>query len=149
MGDSSGGTLSGVLTSILIEKKIFKPAGVVMVYPALNLNYKSYTPSLLSSLNDLILPHTYLKICLSCYLQDENLKPESDPLISPLFIKDSTLQRFPKTKIFVGDIDAFHDDALRFTERLKYHLSYIVLHNQDMVDLQFMKNFLMDLSCSI
>ena len=70
VGDSSGGNLAAVLASILVEKKIFKPSGVVMIYPALNLNYKSYTPSLLSSLNDLILPHTFLKICLECYIQN-------------------------------------------------------------------------------
>ena len=40
------------------------PDGIVLVYPALNLNYNNYTPSLLTSLNDMILPHTFLKICL-------------------------------------------------------------------------------------
>ena len=61
-----------------------KPDGIVMVYPALNLNYNNYTPSLLTSLNDMILPHTFLKICLESYLKDQELKPESDYLISPI-----------------------------------------------------------------
>ena len=30
------------------------PDGIVLVYPALNLNYNNYTPSLLTSLNDMI-----------------------------------------------------------------------------------------------
>lgn len=56
------------------------------MYPALNLNYKNYTPSLLTSLNDTILPHTFLKICLKAYL-----KQDTDPLnqyVSPIYSKD-------------------------------------------------------------
>ena len=124
VGDSSGGNLAAVLASILVEKNIFKPSGIVIIYPALNLNYKSYTPSLLSSLNNLILPHTFLKICLECYIQGEELKPESDPLLSPLFIKEEVLKKFPPTHIYIGDVDAFHDDAIRLTEKMKYRFSY-------------------------
>ena len=102
-----------VLNNILLEWGLFRPAGAVLVYPALNLNFKSFTPSLLSSLNDMILPHTFLKICLKCYLQDPELKPESDPLISPLLVASETIKQYPPFEIFIGDVDAFHDDALR------------------------------------
>lgn len=70
VGDSAGGNLVAALTSMLIMKKLRVPDGVVLVYPALNLNYHNYTPSLLTSLNDMILPHTFLKICLKSYLRD-------------------------------------------------------------------------------
>ena len=91
----------------------------MLVYPALNLNFQSFTPSLLSSLDDMILPHTFLKICLKCYLQDPNLQPDKDPLISPLLVEESTLKQYPPFEIFIGDADAFHDDALRLAEKVK------------------------------
>ena len=68
VGDSAGGNLVAALTNMLIKMKIQQPDGIVLVYPALNLNFYNYTPSLLTSLNDMILPHTFLKICLEAYL---------------------------------------------------------------------------------
>ena len=94
------------------------PDGLVLVYPALNLNYNNYTPSLLTSLNDMILPHTFLKICLESYLKGD-LHPESDPLVSPIQASNDTLKKYPSTRIFVGSKDPFHDDCCRLTERLK------------------------------
>jgi len=69
VGDSAGGNLVAALTNLLISLKIRVPDGLVLVYPALNLNYYGYTPSLLNALNDMILPHTFLKICLKSYLR--------------------------------------------------------------------------------
>lgn len=68
MGDSAGGNLVAALTTLIIYMGLRVPDGIVLVYPALNLNFKNYTPSLLTSLNDMILPHTFLKICLKAYL---------------------------------------------------------------------------------
>ena len=70
VGDSAGGNLVAALTNLLISFKLKIPDGIVLVYPAMNLNYYNFTPSLLTSLNDMILPHTFLKICLSAYLKD-------------------------------------------------------------------------------
>lgn len=70
VGDSAGGNLVAALTDLLIQWKLRVPDGMVLVYPALNLNYYDYTPSLLTALNDMILPHTFLKICLNSYLKD-------------------------------------------------------------------------------
>ncbi len=69
VGDSAGGNLVASLTTLLLQLKLRAPDGIVLVYPALNLNYNNYTPSLLTSLNDMILPHTFLKICLKAYLR--------------------------------------------------------------------------------
>ena len=87
MGDSAGGNLIAALTNMLIEKKLKIPDGIVLVYPALNLNYFNYSPSLLSTLDDMVLPHTFLKICLEAYLK-EDAKPDSDHLISPILTPD-------------------------------------------------------------
>lgn len=84
VGDSAGGNLAAALTNLLIEWNLPKPDGLVLVYPALNLNINDYTPSLLHALNDMILPHTFLKICLRAYLKNSNFSPETDPFVSPI-----------------------------------------------------------------
>lgn len=87
------------LTVLCIKEKVRVPDGILMCYPALNLNYNSFTPSLFVSLDDpsniiikfyfnKVLPHTFLKICLSSYLQKKELQPAIDPLISPSLISD-------------------------------------------------------------
>lgn len=84
VGDSAGGNLVAALINLLITCNIRLPDGIVLVYPALNLNYYEYSPSLFTSLNDMILPHTFLKICLSSYLKDPRYKPEEDYFVSPV-----------------------------------------------------------------
>lgn len=86
VGDSAGGNLVAALTNLLISWNLRVPDGIVLCYPALNLDYYDYTPSLLTALNDMILPHTFLKICLKSYLKDPKYKPNCDYLISPLMV---------------------------------------------------------------
>lgn len=50
VGDSAGGNLVAALTLLLIRLKLKVPDGIFMVYPALNINSKLFTPSLLHSL---------------------------------------------------------------------------------------------------
>lgn len=114
MGDSAGGNLVAALTNVLIKWNLRKPDGIVMVYPVLNLNYFDYSPSLLTALNDMILPHTFLKICLKSYLKDKSIKPDADYLVSPILTPTEILKKYPQTRIFVGSKDPFHDDCCRF-----------------------------------
>jgi hormone-sensitive lipase len=71
VGDSAGGNIIASLTGLLIKLKYPTPKGIVLIYPTLNLTFSSYSPSVLSSLDDMILPHTFLKLCLSCYVPEE------------------------------------------------------------------------------
>lgn len=119
MGDSAGGNLVAALLNLLIESGLRQPDGIVLVYPALNLVYYDYSPSLLSALNDMILPHTFLKICLKAYLNDDRYKPDDDYYVSPILTPEHLLKQYPPTRIFVGSKDPFHDDCCRFTERLR------------------------------
>lgn len=122
VGDSAGGNLVAALTNLLIQMNVRVPDGLVMVYPAMNLNYCNYTPSLLTALNDMILPHSFLKICLRAYLRDE-FDPY-DPLVSPVYTSEEMLKKYPPTRLFVGNKDPFHDDCCRLTEKMKYIYSY-------------------------
>jgi hormone-sensitive lipase len=113
VGDSAGGNLVASLTNLLITFKQRIPDGIVLVYPALNLNYNNYTPSLLTSLNDMILPHTFLKICLKAYLIEGT--DAKNMYVSPINTPDDHLKLYPPTRIFVGNRDPFHDDCCRLT----------------------------------
>lgn len=73
IGDSAGGNLCAALVTLLLKWNLPAPSGLVLVYPALNLNFQDYTPSLLTALNDMILPHTFLKLCLKAYLKEPTL----------------------------------------------------------------------------
>lgn len=82
---------------MLLQWKLPPPKGLVLVYPALNLNFNDYTPSLLTALNDMILPHTFLKLCLKAYLKNTSFSPSTNPLISPIVTPEENLSLFPKT----------------------------------------------------
>ena len=124
MGDSAGGNIAAALTTLLLQWNLPGPAGLVLVYPALNLNFLDYTPSLLTALNDMILPHTFLKICQKAYIKDPQFNPATDPLISPIVTSKEILAKFPKTQIIVGNKDPFHDDCCRLVEKMKYFSLY-------------------------
>lgn len=119
VGDSAGGNIVAALTGLIVKLNMKKPSGLVLVYPALNLSFTSFTPSVLSSLDDMLLPHTILKMCLECYVP-EDYKAEMDPILSPVKFNEEILSNFPPTRIFVGNSDAFHDDCCRLAEKLMY-----------------------------
>ena len=52
VGDSAGGNLAAALTILAIKEGIKVPDGLLLAYPALNLDAKSYTPSFLHSIDD-------------------------------------------------------------------------------------------------
>jgi acetyl esterase/lipase len=52
VGDSAGGNLAAALTILAIKEQIKVPDGLMMVYPALNLDVETYTPSILHSIDD-------------------------------------------------------------------------------------------------
>lgn len=85
-GDSAGGNLViGItLKAIAIGKK--KPSGLLLAYPALNLDPISFTPSLLLAINDQIVPYSFLKMCLQLYMKDKKCDPKHDPYLSPILL---------------------------------------------------------------
>ena len=68
VGDSAGGNLVLSLTLRCIKHGVRVPDGLLLAYPALNLVQKKFSPSLLEALDDVILPHTFLKLCLDAYV---------------------------------------------------------------------------------
>lgn len=68
LGDSAGGNLVAALTALCIKKAVRIPDAIVLCYPALKLSTNSFTPSLLLALDDVLLPHTFLKMCIRSYI---------------------------------------------------------------------------------
>ena len=116
VGDSAGGNLALALTYKIISLGLKPPSGLILAYPALNLDKNYYTPSLLKSLEDWLVPHKFLKLCVNSYLQNnENIK---DPTISPINITEDILKKFPPIRIIIGTDDPLYDDCFRFAEKL-------------------------------
>lgn len=100
-----------------LERGVRAPNGILLAYPALSLDVGNFTPSYLIALNDLIVPHTFLKLCLSAYVQSSDADPSTDYYISPLYTPAELLATYPPIRIVVGTHDPLHDDCWRFTER--------------------------------
>ncbi|CAD8096379.1 unnamed protein product [Paramecium primaurelia] len=117
VGDSAGGNLVAALTIQIIKSGARIPDGILMAYPALCLDIKQFTPSLLISLNDPLLHHTVLKLCISSYVP-EQFDAKLDPLMSPSIASDEILVRFPPTRIVLGTNDPLHDESFRLANKL-------------------------------
>lgn len=107
-GDSAGGNLVAALTIQCIKSGFRVPDGLLMCYPALSLSKLRFTPSLLLSVDDALLPYPFLNMCLESYTGKH---PDSD-LISPAMASDEILSKFPCTRIMVPQNDALRDESL-------------------------------------
>ena len=116
-GDSAGGNLILALCIRAIESGVRVPDGLLLAYPALNLDLEAATPSYLLSLEDLMLSHSMLQLCASHYLRPGS-DPKSDPLITPLVASDAVLSRLPPVRMMVGTKDPLQDDCWRLADRL-------------------------------
>ena len=74
MGDSAGGNLILGVTILSIIKHWKIPDGLNWVYPAVSCSKLSFTPSLLLSLDDVILSCTFLNAWGQFYVTDDMLK---------------------------------------------------------------------------
>ncbi|CAG9335245.1 unnamed protein product [Blepharisma stoltei] len=118
VGDSAGGNLILALTIKAILMNFPLPSGLLVYYPASNLaRDDQFSESLLWSLEDPLLSHNFLKICLDSYLKDTNLD-KRHPLISPYYADNSIISKFPPVRIFTGNLDPLHHEALRFADKL-------------------------------
>lgn len=91
VGDSAGGNLVTSLTALCIKHGVKVPDGIVLIYPALNLNSSSFTPSHIIALEDAILSHKLLKMCVNAYAVkngEHKLNADRDPFLSPIHLSD-------------------------------------------------------------
>lgn len=115
-GDSAGGNLTLALTMLAIEKHFRVPDFILPAYPALNLSLRNFSPSLILSLDDFILPSSFLMLCLDSYVKDAD--PEKDHFLSPAICPNNVLKKFPPTRIMIAGNDPLRDEAYKFTMKL-------------------------------
>lgn len=122
VGDSAGGNLVCALTLMAIERGFRVPDGLIMAYPALALNKVTFTPSLLFSIDDPLLPYQFLTLCQNSYIGDISNHPQCDPVhqyfLSPAAAPDHLLAKLPKTRIMIGSNDPLRDESFKFTLQL-------------------------------
>jgi len=117
-GDSAGGNLIMGVTMRAIKWGFRVPDGLMLAYPALNLSDRAFTPSILLSLDDQIIPYSMLKLCFNAYTPKE-ANPEENPYLSPIIAPDHILRRFPPIRMMSGTKDPLHDDCWRLLYRLR------------------------------
>ncbi|KAL4435826.1 hypothetical protein ABPG74_015794 [Tetrahymena malaccensis] len=116
-GDSAGANMSLGVCLLAHKHGIRQPDGLLLCYPAVNLSTDIYTPSFLTSLFDPIVPHTFLKSCVSMYVSNAE-DSKKDPFLSPILFPSEIMKIMPAMRIMVGEDDSLHDDTIRFTEKL-------------------------------
>lgn len=119
-GDSAGGNLACGLINKAIESGIPRliPRGSLLSYPALWISYARYSPSAERALEDFIIHHTFLKLCIQSYVPDSSVDPNQDYFVSPLLTPLHNLRLFPPVRVLMGTLDPLEDDCWRFGERL-------------------------------
>jgi acetyl esterase/lipase len=118
VGDSAGGNLITGLTAWCLMHNVRGPDALCMFYPAMSLEPDTFTPSLLFSLNDFMLNYSSLQMCSEFYATG-NLC-QRNPFISPIYLPEEILAKFPKCEMFLCDRDPLRDDGMRFALKLHY-----------------------------
>jgi hormone-sensitive lipase len=140
-GDSSGGNLAIAVTLRIIKAGLKPPAGLLMVYPCLQLDLNYASPSSFQALDDPMLHISLLKLCISSYVGDMN--GLEDPFISPVLASDEILEKMPPVRIITGSEDPMQDDNWRLLAKLRrlnkdvkmivhQHLSHAFMAHQDL-----------------
>ena len=85
-GDSAGGNLCCAITSLAIKHGVRVPDGLFLAYPVMDLKMK-YSPSHAYGLNDYLLSHTVMDLCIKAY----TVGSEKDPFRSPAYLSDEVI----------------------------------------------------------
>ena len=114
-GDSAGGNLSLSLSVLTILRNIRIPDKLILHYPCASIDIKSFTPSLVTSVDDSVLPHHFLPNVINFYAEPKNKKHQ---LSSPKYMSQEVLEKFPKCYFLIAEMDPIRDEALRTCLRL-------------------------------
>ena len=116
-GDSAGGNLALCVTNWCIEHGFRVPDMLQVHYPATALDTRTFSPSLLYSVEDYLLHYNVLLGILDMYLPP-NSDLRRNYYISPLATPDHILTRYPYSEIFVCERDPLRDGGIKLASRL-------------------------------
>ncbi|MBI1862004.1 MAG: alpha/beta hydrolase [Deltaproteobacteria bacterium] len=109
-GDSAGGGLALATMLKLLQLGLPRPTALFCFSPWTDLTQSN--PSWAEKREEIWLRVEHNEIWAREYGGDHDLR---DPLISPLF---GDLHDFPRTLVFVGELEALHDDGAKIVERI-------------------------------
>lgn len=116
MGDSAGGNLVIYLLAKLINLNISLPSKCILISPWIDLTDFDKNPSWNKNKNyDFIIPE------LAKYFSEQYIDLSKNNLIdvSPLFLPDTVLSKFPPILIEYGDSEVLYDQIKQFCNKLK------------------------------
>lgn len=116
-GASSGGNLGLGITTLSIQKNVRVPDGIVLTYPAMDTNLKQFSPSLLLGFEDQFMSFSFLLFVLENFSK-EPLKVEFNHVMSPKYIPDDVLAKFPPCRFITAGLDPLRDESIRLMVRL-------------------------------
>jgi len=133
MGDSAGGNLSINLIAHLIKINQPIPSGCILISPWVNLvdngNNTSWTTNT---------DYDFIKYDLAKFFANEYIDPNITNLqeVSPLYLENDILSKFPSTLIEYGDYETLRDQITQFAIKLEkigidiiYNSRYEMTHN--------------------
>ena len=133
MGDSAGGNLSINLVAHLIKTNQPMPSGCILISPWVNLADNGNNPSWVDNS-----AYDYVKYDLAKFFAHEYINQNTTNLqdISPSYLSDDILSKFPPTLIEYGDYETLRDQITLFAIKLEklgtnvtYNLRYEMTHN--------------------
>lgn len=97
--------------NLAIQKSVKIPDGIHIIYPSLCLNPIHFTPSLLLSLDDMMLSSSFLILVQNSY-PTKNMQMNDHYLISPLATPDWIITNYPPIRLIVAGLDPLRDDQI-------------------------------------
>ena len=70
-------------------------------------------------MDDILIRYTFLVLCLNSYVPKES-DPSKDPYLSPIFIPDEELSKFPPIRIEAAGRDPLRDECYHLIYKLGY-----------------------------
>ena len=116
-GDSAGGNLAIQTTHLIIQKNLRIPDKLLLPYPCWGIGKQRFSPSLLLSLDDVILNCSNIWPCVDLYIGSD-AQDLGNPYLYTNEMPKEILEKFPKTFIIVLGLDPLKDETLKFTLKL-------------------------------
>lgn len=133
MGDSAGGNLSINLIAHLIKSNLSIPSACILISPWVNLTDDGNNSSWVDNIDYDFVKYEFTRFFANEYINQITTKLED---VSPIYLEDNILKKFPPTLIEYGDYETLRDQITQFASRLenldvniKYNSRYEMTHN--------------------
>ncbi len=117
--DGSGASLAMSLVQTEAEKNSMIFSHIILLSPLLDISEDAIIYTVKKAADDVI-SSDCVKRCAEVYTYNSNLK---NPHVSPMYISQETLSKFPPVYIQCGERELFYPEILKFQDKL--HLAHV------------------------